>query len=507
MSKHTIEQGERLSESIIWSLQRRFFEERGVSAWSRHIVPNFPTTNAAIARSYARLIEAWVADIQPEQPVCIVELGAGPGRFAYLCLQQLSIPCRYVMTDVAERNIEFWQNHRHLRPLISMGQLDFARFDAETDETITLRISRKTLADSPIVVIANYVFDGLLQDAFQVRSGCLEEGRTHLTASGPEPDLDDANLISRLTMSLRYAPIERRPYYEEADIDSILEEYPQRMSSGRFGFPVATLRCIRRLLALSGGQMLLLSTDKGYNHLHQLDGRDSTSLTRHGSFSFMVNYDAIGRYVVQQGGTALLSTARTGTLEGGAFLFGPGDHSQTRAAFRDHIEALSPADFFQLYQALISLESPSLSLSLTILRMSNFDPVVFHRLHIKMLAPAAVALPSLKQVLRDSLDRVWKNFYPIGPSQDVPFAIGRTLHRMGHLSSALGRYQSSLDIYGPHAATFYNMGSCFHQLGELSLAVDYLERSLKEDPEYTRASEKLVLVKQEHSSSTVRSLR
>ena len=39
----------RLSRSVLWRLQRRFFERRGMAAWSEGIVPHHVTCNPAHA--------------------------------------------------------------------------------------------------------------------------------------------------------------------------------------------------------------------------------------------------------------------------------------------------------------------------------------------------------------------------------------------------------------------------------------------------------------------------
>lgn len=39
-----LESGSPLSRSMLWSLQRQFYEENGVDAWAKGIVPNYVTT-------------------------------------------------------------------------------------------------------------------------------------------------------------------------------------------------------------------------------------------------------------------------------------------------------------------------------------------------------------------------------------------------------------------------------------------------------------------------------
>lgn len=61
--------------------------------WNKGVVPNFVSSNAYIAHSYAQLIIAFLQDGMKEDstmpldmhdPLYIVELGAGKGKFSHL---------------------------------------------------------------------------------------------------------------------------------------------------------------------------------------------------------------------------------------------------------------------------------------------------------------------------------------------------------------------------------------------------------------------------------------
>src|SRR5262245_35207478 len=84
----------RLSRSVLWGLQPRFYERQGMAAWSEGIVPHHVTCNPYLARAYARVVLGFVRDwrdrLDPSQPVYIVELGAGSGRLAFHLLRQLT---------------------------------------------------------------------------------------------------------------------------------------------------------------------------------------------------------------------------------------------------------------------------------------------------------------------------------------------------------------------------------------------------------------------------------
>jgi hypothetical protein len=76
---HVVEAGRRLSESMLWRLQRDLYDAQGIHAWSRGNVPQSITTSPYIARAYAQIAVGYLrdvaADVDRSQPVYIVELG------------------------------------------------------------------------------------------------------------------------------------------------------------------------------------------------------------------------------------------------------------------------------------------------------------------------------------------------------------------------------------------------------------------------------------------------
>ncbi|HLY92193.1 MAG TPA: hypothetical protein VKQ89_02955, partial [Candidatus Angelobacter sp.] len=87
-----------LSQSVIWRLQGDYYARRGLKAWTEDLVPSYITNNPFIAEIYAGVVAAFLDDclgdkgrraISPENPLRILELGAGTGKFACLFLRRL----------------------------------------------------------------------------------------------------------------------------------------------------------------------------------------------------------------------------------------------------------------------------------------------------------------------------------------------------------------------------------------------------------------------------------
>ncbi|ETW04557.1 hypothetical protein, variant [Aphanomyces invadans] len=137
------------SSSHLWKLMSSFYDRQGVESWAQGIVPHFITSNTFIAKRYVQVFVAYLRDaltqLDPTEPLYIVELGTGSGKFSFYFLQwlhdmeavlNLSFPLgqiRYVMTDFTDSNLKFWQTHPALAPFVQRGTLDFAIFDATHD--------------------------------------------------------------------------------------------------------------------------------------------------------------------------------------------------------------------------------------------------------------------------------------------------------------------------------------------------------------------------------------
>ena len=190
------------SDNMLWELQKNFYKDVGEEAWTQGIVPSFVSSNAFIAKCYAKVIvefaNEWfsqsvsgvegVREPDFEEPIYILEIGSGSGKLAYLLMNQImklcqffpkkhkdpqGVPFRIVVSDVARRNLEYWFRHSKLKPLFDQGLLEAALVDGESlGDEITLssgKVLSKATLKNPVICIANYVFNTLSHDALQVQ--------------------------------------------------------------------------------------------------------------------------------------------------------------------------------------------------------------------------------------------------------------------------------------------------------------------------------------------------
>ncbi len=385
---------------MVWDLQRRYYDRQSTKAWTEGDVPSWITSNPFIARAYARLLVAWLEDcreqggdraIDPDAPVPVVELGSGSGQHGWHLAQELAelaradgrqhSPFQVVLTDFTESNLKAWEGNPAWRPLLESGAVDFAKFDADHPGELVLRSSgqvlRKEGLRNPIALVANYFFDTIRHDAFRVRKGQLFETRVSLTYKGRgAPDLEDSGLFQRMKFKLTQEEI-TGPYYEQPGWDDILHRYRDAFEEADVLMPTAGLHCLEAFAEIAADKgLLLISGDKHYRNEKEVEGGVGVHLTPHGSFSMMVNADALGKRVESLGGFSLHTRNGDTTFTNAAFVIPPAgtspDSLRTRRAFEDAFCDFSPADYINVYLDIgDSLSDPTLNTLLSHLRLSR----------------------------------------------------------------------------------------------------------------------------------------
>ena len=455
---HIVAGDQRLSQSLIWEIQRRYFVRAGMKAWQDDVVPHMISSNPVMARAYSQVAFGYLRDcvaaardgafeLNPKQPLYIIELGAGAGRLSYHFLHQFherwsesvfaDIPVKFVMTDFVPEIVSFWQNHPRFQPWVEAGLLDFALFDVMDKRPLTLHHAQNTLDPSklrnPSVLIANYFFDSIPQDSFVIEEGQLHENLLTLYSTQPEPDLADPTLWDRL--SLAYEPIPlAQPYYEQDAYNQILDTYEAYLPDTTFSFPNVGLDCVRFWQGGGNGRFLLLTSDRGITLPDGLVGQEDPLPNLHGSFSLMVNYHAIGQYVEMADGLALHPTQYQDNLQVAAYVLGqlPQDGTETQMAFANAVGQRGPDDFFALRQALaLHLDTLTLPQILSYLRLNAWDADLFRDCYPTLLANLEQTDPVWYPDVHDVIMRVWYQYLPLVKNDDLEEKMKLLVEKMG----------------------------------------------------------------------------
>ena len=503
-TRRLLEQNVPLSQSVIWGLQRDFYAQRGLKAWNEDLVPSYITNNPFIAEIFAGIVAAFLQDclssgqrgypsLSPENPLRILEVGAGTGKFSYLFLRKLApllqsknIPLhlvRYCMTDTSESLVAEWRANSYLQEFVSSGLLEFAVFQAGQEH--------RQETKGPLVVIANYVFDSLPQDAFAIKSGEIREFRVTTSAA------TDGQIQSFQDLRFSYQTSAVLPqHYLDKDWNSILEQYRTRLATATVTFPASALQTLKQLGDSSDGRMLVLAADKGITHEEDLVlAAREPSLDFHAGgrcFSQVVNFDAIGKYFCAKGGKALVPSKHFTSLNLCAFIqCNAGDEfTAAQQSYQEALAAFGPDDLFAMMSWLNSyLEEISLSQILPLLRLTRWDPVMLVRLFPVIARQARNAIVE-RADLRDAVLNTWENHYPLSKDENVlAFYCGVILLELRFFSEAYSMFRKSQQLFGPSATTSYNLGLCCLGLGRSRDALGLMREACSLDPNFEPAKQ------------------
>ncbi len=502
---YVLESAVPLARSMVWQLQRTFYADQGIAAWSHSGVPQSITTSPIIARAYARIVLGFLRDMRssldPAQPVYLVELGAGSGRFAYRFLKAFTALLEemrgvsqrfvYVMTDAAASVVDYWRSNARLRPFIEAGVLDFARFDLLELGSLELLNTGVTLhagaVANPVVVLANYIFDSIPQDAFTIRDGQLFANLVTVSASTPELDLTAPDSKVRVEVAFTQDPISTDT---DAEIDPVLREilraYCERLGDTTLLIPRAAMACVRFFKELARDRLLCLSGDFGVTREDDLRGHGPLGFSVGGGFWLPVNFHALGEFARGLGGHSRHPRNRPIRLTISMLLFDPQPDvtfGETGLAYADVIEQHGPDALSLLTQAVGEHAVPlTFDAVLALLRTAGWDSE-----YVVRCVPALLdALPRVEARLQQEVQRgvqlAWEQYYPIGESDDLPFGLGVLSFALERYADALEFFELSLRQFGDDPRTTLNLALCLYRLRRLPETLPWLERTLELDP-------------------------
>lgn len=479
-----IEAATPFSESMIWELNRIFYEEKGISAWSDDIVPHHMTSNSSVGKTYAALILGLLKDVASKgnikATVYILELGAGHGRLGFHILKHLQKlvaateetlpPYCYVLSDIVEENIAFFSDHPQFQHYFQKGVLDVSYFDAINSKKIYLQKSQKTIApndlNQPLLAIANYFFDTIPNELFFIKEEALFSYAVSIHSSLHPEEVDAAQLIDNISLSYHQSPV-TQPLYEKKVVNELLEDYRTSISDTYLFFPKKSMECLSNLKAFSKAGLVLLTMDKGFHELDSLKNKKEPDLVTHGSFSLWVNYHALSAFCTKQGGKALFPSFSNFHLEIGCLLFlnDPENYIHIDQAYNDFINDFGPDDFNSIKQlAYFNVSRLKLRELIALYRLSAYDSTIFAKLLPRLKHVSKTLTYQERTRLAQTMDCIWEMYFNINESLDLSYEIGGLFYDLGYYSKALTYFQHSESLFGIKADVSYNLALCYYQL-------------------------------------------
>lgn len=500
----------RFSEAPIWDIQRKYYEEEGLKAWRNDQVPQYITSNPMIATAYAEMIFGFLQDraIQDDcsEPVYIVELGAGAGRFAFHVLHELvrlidyagiTLPSfRYIMTDLAMNNVLAWREHPALQSFITKGMLDFARFDAVHDTALHLVVSDSVIREGdlkqPLVVVANYFFDGIPQELLYVGEGQIYEADVFVEYPERMDSLKPSEILDQISLNYEHR---RAPEYEQEGYPyrDVIATYQEQLEDSHILFPVAALTCLDRLNQLSPAGFLLLTADKGDHLLESFKFAEPPELILHGSFSFTANYHAIQQVLEQKGALVLFPPHHYKNINVGCMinLDKPMDCFQTRLAYRRCIERYGPDDFFSLKEWVDPrIESMGLQQILSFWRLGGYDAEFFVQSTKRISGLLLDANDEEKQDIVRGIQLMWSSYYVMEQQRyDLALEAGLVLFEMEMYEDSKRFLEISVreDQEEIVSTVYYCLAICCFELDLEEDALTYMRELLKLEPDHEEA--------------------
>jgi len=504
-----------LTQSALWDLQWRYYAEQGADAWRNGQVPHYVTSNPTVANCYAEIILACRRDYLrnanlldgESQPITICELGAGSGRLGFQIVsilerlqRDIASPnraFRYVLTDFAQSNLDAWRSYPKFQPLLEYGALDLALFDVKQSEAIELQICGETIRtgslETPLVVIANYLFDSVPQDLYYFNRGQTRTCSISL-AAGVDPETTSAaDLVS--SIQVQYSINQIPEILAEHTVqEQILTRYQNTIDDAYLLFPSVALDCLDRMKGFSPTGMLLLTADKGDHALADLQGQSPPPLVRHGSFSYTVNYNAFEQYCALNNGVALFPERQGPGLTFGALIVTQNAelYGETRNAYARFVQDSSPTDF-RTMAALVrrSMDDMSVEEILAFLRTSHYDAHQLLRLLPRLSELIGSMSPSARSAVTNVIERVWEMYLPLGEPTDLANQIARLLYDMDEYSLAIKFFLRSIELYGDIGSTLFSLAASYYLTSDYSKAGSFLCTILERDPENEQAQELL----------------
>lgn len=497
-----LEQGQLFSRSVIWQWQRRYFMEKGPAAWQTGEVPQYITSNPSMANAYAEMAFAVMLDCQDyeqQQPLYIIELGGGSGRFAFQVLRQLEKLCqtagvplslfRYILTDFAQHNIDFWRAHPAFVHYSEQGVLDFCLFDFNQPNNLVLQVSGEQISAQdlykPSVLIANYVFDSVPAELVYFENGSWEACYSTITVPAAMRDEEDAAALLK-SAGCRYQRGPMPTTVTNPWLHDLLTDYAQQLQSVYTLIPLQVVRALDYLRELSSGGCILLTADKGDYRQENITRNTPPAPVKHGSISLSVNYHALAHYCQSMGGEVYYRPFSHASLHIGCLMLTPNplSFSLTRMAWQRHMGGFNPDDYFAITQWAVKYVSDmSMEVIHALIRLGYADIQLIRKI-LPVLTPKINALTKTDlRGLRQLMQQAWEDYFPLAEEEDIAFDFGLFMYRAGDYASAIFYFTRSVLVYGPDGGTLFNMAKSYMALEQYEAAISLLEKINKHQPD------------------------
>lgn len=442
-----------------------------------------PLLAHAWSEAIARFWEAGLAagGIDPEKPLYLLDPAPGHGQLAWLLLgalrQRLAAagpdikPC-YVACCSNIDQLDYLATHPYFAKYTNEGWFDTACWDAGKDSLLDLRAQRITLrhTDNPLVVLGLEWLQTLPSELAGIHHGQVMEGRAALTA--PQ-ETEHAYRLDYQWLPLNEA--------DHPSLRPLWTHYLPRFAETPLLWPVMACRALEALAGLSRGRYLLLSADAGAcsDQELRLGALMPPSEWHPGQAPLPVNYHAVSLYQRQHGAC----TWDRKLQDDGAVL---------HAALRDDHCPMMQSAFGAITACLehahpddgrLLVPADSALASLTLLRLSHYDPRVLQAGIASMLEQAAALNDTARKEWQSALLRTWSNYLPCAAPDPFCYEAGLLAAQLGHWGLAKECFRLGRALYGDDATDLHHLALCEAATGAVDEAFALVSRALELEPD------------------------
>jgi hypothetical protein len=532
----TLESNKRLSESLIWDLQKEAMKEDRSSLQDDDRM----TTRASFCAVYIDFIVSLLLDygdrLDRDAPVYILELGAQRGLFSLKVLAGLKqkllnferlkdLKIRYLMSDWHKQGFDGCCENVLFKNQIEAGDLDFVLIEDPERAVIHLSVEDRTLSQAdfknPLIVLAKHFFERTRQDAFSVYN--------HETRLRTYTFFRDSNLFPRnvpvALEQLQFARGEMKPAwtrYDEPHFEDVLGSYKNSFADASIIFPVAALRLLKNLTELTGTNLVVFAADKGHTEMgcFQFDGPAHKYVLHQGRLSFDVNFDAIARYVEALGGDTLVNGGdRIYLATAALFLLKEKPPlEQCQNFWREVIEAKDPLNVtFNIEQLLFKLltktsaaaaisdDPERFAIFLSLLRFGDYDPLIFVKAYELLLPKEGVEFLEFDAPHRNdmiiALRRVFANVVYPASSVSALEKLADLFLILGGFDDCIKASELSIAFVGPEPYFYDRLAMAFRGKKEFGKATEMLRECLRLFPDHAWPKEEMERLEKERRQS------
>ena len=497
--KIILEKEQLFSQSMLWDLQRSYYENKGTKAWSDGEIPYYVTSNSLMGKAYAEMVIAFLEDLAKDSldTVYLLELGSGHGRFAFNFMKHFSylyeqhtteLPklC-YVLSDFTEKNLSFLQEHPQFKSYIQDGVMDACLFDIESSEILQLRNSAISIGENsltqPLIVVANYVLDTIAQDLFYINKKEIYNSLISIAVSAENYDVNKKIAPEELFIKYKYEKItdlSDKPVHVKLLLENYLEM--DILQDSHLLFPTIGIDCLERLRRFSPQGLMLLTSDKGDHRLRNegapilVPHGDASKTDTRGCFSFSVNYNVFKKYCENSGGQALFSDTEYYSLDTGCLLFSPSalKYKKTISTYDRSINCAGP-DMLNYISDRVLQSSPQIKDILYLTRLNWYDPYFFtHNLPF-IYANISQITEHQRSELLNIAPSVWDMYYILDSKFDLAYDLGLFLYTLKYYNEALYYLKQSPDMKEVKVQEI--ILGCYYQLKDFDNAIALLKEN------------------------------